>query len=65
MELILQTDWQTMEGSDGLLVFRIVIVELLGVRNRSVEEYLVKTVNLRDGQCKICHESVDRDSTIW
>lgn len=46
MELILQTDGQTMKGTNGPAVLGIIVVELLGIGQRSIEEDLVQAVYL-------------------
>jgi hypothetical protein len=46
MELIFQTDWETMKRPDRFLVLCVIIVEILGVCNCGVKENLMKTINL-------------------
>lgn len=46
MELILQTDRQPMEWTNRFLVLSIIVIQFLSISYRSIEEYLMKTVDL-------------------
>jgi hypothetical protein len=46
MELIFQTDGETMKGPDWLLVQSIILVQPFRFSNSSIEEDLVETVHL-------------------
>lgn len=47
MELILQTDGQAVKGPYGFSMLKIVGIELFRVRNCSLEENFVQTVDLQ------------------